>query len=146
MTIVVYRDGVMAADSLVTDHDLRCGAVRKIQKINGCLVGAAGGLAEVQMFFAWYAARAGTDRPVLTDDNFEGLVVMPGGQVNWYGHGLLPTRLDAPYHAIGSGFKVAMGALWMGASAERAVECAIALNIRCGGPIDVIRLDGDHND
>ena len=50
------------------------------------------------------------------------------------------SQVEAPYYAIGSGAHLALGAMWQGATAEQAVECAIALDIGCGGTVDVIRV------
>ena len=57
MTIVVFRDGIMAADSLATNHhNVR---VRKIRKLarrdsDGALAGVAGFAGDCTDFLAWF--------------------------------------------------------------------------------------------
>ena len=48
---------------------------------------------------------------------------------------------NTPYTTIGSGWKFAMGALEVGATAREAVESSIRLCIYCGGPVQEERLD-----
>lgn len=69
-----------------------------------------------------------------------GFVITPDGIILvWGDHG--PWRVDRPYYALGSGSAVALGAMQCGATAEQAVEAAIALDIYSGGPVRVLKQE-----
>ena len=137
MTTAVYRDGVLAADSVVFDRDCYCGDVVKVRKSGLYLMTAAGSLACVLKFFEWVErGRPETkdDRPRLSSD-FEGLCVNSCGDIMWYGEDLIGQPIKSPYIAIGSGFKIAMGALAMGATAQQAVEVCCDLDAYTRRPV-----------
>lgn len=140
MTTIVYRDGILAADSLVTDRGARCFTVTKIGRINGSLWGAAGSLDGMQAFMDWARNGAPQDRMPRLGEEFEGVNVTPDGSILWYGQSLSPARMHAPYVAIGSGFRIALGALWMGATAKQAVECCASIDMQTGGDIVTLSL------
>ena len=56
--------------------------------------------------------------------------------------GIEPVKL--PYAAVGSGTSVAMGALWTGASAKKAVLAACVHNVYCRPPIHTISFETQH--
>jgi 20S proteasome alpha/beta subunit len=142
VTTIVYRDGVMAADSLICDGGIRVGTVRKITRsADGGLVSACGNLNEMVRFQDWAARGFPADaRPEMRAEDFEAVVAHPDGRIFWYDKDLLGMEMKQPYYAIGSGFELAMGALWMGASAEQAIRCATELDVHSGGDIQVERL------
>lgn len=138
MTVVVWRDGVMAADSGVFRSDQVVALTRKIHRFeNGALVGCSGNLSKVSTFIDWYAAGADPESRRMTGDpGFEALVVTPDGRVRVYlSANEVEDRMEAPYFAIGSGAEVAFGALAHGASAIEAVEAAIKHHVFCVGPV-----------
>ena len=148
MTTIVYKDGVLAADSLVTDRGCRMGSAKKIISSRFGLAGAVGHLGLMQAFLNWAATgRPADGRPVpdKTDDNdFEGLIITPAGQVLWYGGDMVAVDMtQSEYVCLGSGFRVAMGALEMGATAEQAVRVAAKVDTSTGGPIHVLELKTD---
>ena len=134
MTIVVFRDGVMAADSLATNHhNARVGKIRKLARrdSDGALAG------NCTNFLAWFLCnKEGQSWKGADEENgFSGLVAFPDGRVvgcdvsgRFYG-------IDAPFHARGSAQAMAIGALAIGASAEEAVKACIDFDIHCGGPV-----------
>lgn len=136
MTVIVVRDGVLACDTQVNGNETRCGEVRKWAKVHpdlgGGFVAFAGGLGE-----AAAALTAMADRQIdgfkadagiwLRDD---GTVLEKYGEEGWF-------EYKAPFYAIGSGECIALGALHMGATAQQAVEAAIAISQTCGGRVDV---------
>jgi len=140
MTIVVFRDGVMAADSLATNHhNARVGKIRKLARrdSDGALAGVAGFAGDCTDFLAWFLRNkeAQSWKGADEENGFSGLVAFPDGRVvgcdvsgRFYG-------IDAPFHARGSAQAMAMGALAMGASAEEAVKACIDFDIHCGGPV-----------
>lgn len=142
MTVLVYRDGVMAADSMAAQAGTTYGAFRKIKRINGHLVGVSGYSLHTAAFFAWIAAGAKSD--LTLKGGFIGLAASPKGRVMIYEtdddgavHGY---PLKSPYFAEGSGGAVALGALAMGATAKQAAEIACRHDAACGRPIHTIRL------
>lgn len=146
MTVIVYKDGVMAADTQETVNDVprRC---IKLYKVGKTIIGTAGDSYTGMMFVDWWKGGAKPkDKPDLTnldseEEDFECLVWTEGKLYS-------VTRLfqmveinldDHPYYAIGSGSGVAYGALAMGAKAKEAVEIACDYDIHCGLPIETKR-------
>lgn len=142
MTVITYRDGTMAADrNCTTDQDLTIGLRLKVLKVRGWLVGGTGRSDDCMAFAQWAAMEFHpADKPTLRD-KFSGIAVAPDGRVDRYDDGLVCVTLDAPYHAIGSGAAVALGAFHAGADALTAVAAACVHCPFCGGGIDAIRLD-----
>ena len=140
MTVICYRDGILAADRLITDgYSVRAGRESKIFKRNSAFYGFSGSRGDIARYCDWLFGPALLDQvPTLTEGiscirvNAEGVA---------YGGGKPPVllKLEAPFLSIGSGSHIALGAMWMGATAEQAVQAAIALDAGCGGPIDVLR-------
>lgn len=128
MTTIAYRDGVMAADSGAWHNSASHAWANKLARgPDGTLFGCAGSAAEAEAFLCWVRAGYEGDMPKPRakdeDSSFIVLRVPVGGPVE-----LLTAfgteRYDAPYFAIGSGAETALGALFVGASAERAIEAA----------------------
>lgn len=148
MTTIVYRDGVMAADSRAYAGDSSTiGMKTKIHRLDdGTLFGAssnavgADGILRRWVEAGCLPAQASDMKP----DTFEVLLVRPNGDV-FYAHDNLGLTgpLTADFFAIGSGDKYAKGALRMGASAVKAVEVASLEDAWTGGPICFLRLEGD---
>lgn len=151
MTIIAYRNGIMASDSLVTERGLRVGMVRKIARTaDGCLVGGVGSMALNAAFQAWahahLAACLRCDEgfrpfvPAAWGDQFTGVVVTPDVRMLIVDQAQHLAVMEADFHAEGSGQAIALGAMAHGATAEEAVAIAIRLDTACGGPIQVERL------
>lgn len=145
MTIIAYRDGVMAADSKGSRNGAWAGYSIKIVKRahDGALCGADGNANLAAAFRRWFLAGENPDsRPKLSGDdnaNAGALIVRPDGSMEEHdANGWHAT--SGPFYAIGSGSPEALGAMAAGADARRAVEIAIELDNDCGGKIDVLRL------
>ncbi|HYE00929.1 MAG TPA: hypothetical protein VEH84_16215 [Alphaproteobacteria bacterium] len=147
MTTIAYRDGIMAADSQVTGGDVVRGTAKKIFRINDLLVACCGGSDEAEEFRQWLRAGAAQgDRPRFRDDSrFSAMTVDADGAVNIWNKFCVPQLADAPFHALGSGNELALGAMAFGASAEQAVNVACSLDIYSGGPIQVEYLHANAN-
>lgn len=139
MTIVAYRDGVMAADSRLTDGSLIMpNGIRKIfQRADGALVGVTGDAEDVEAARAW-TERSGKKPPVLTKGAVMILVTSGGGISEYSQQGRFRYHNTTGYMAIGTGATAALGAMWAGASAVEAVAAAIALDNCCGGDVYVL--------
>lgn len=152
MTIIAYKDGVIAADTLAMNGSLNMGFVCKVTRNKaGDLAGSSGDLGWCQAFNQWF--EEGEDGPMptmtyATETSDQGLVVRkgkPGAVWVLYSHKFPPCRIvihKSAGFAIGSGKAEAMGAMHAGGNAIEAVKAAITLDDSCGGDINVISLSG----
>lgn len=144
MTTIVFRDGVLAADTAVFDRGCYCGQTEKIFKSpNGSLFGAAGAIGDLIRFKEWMlAGEPEADRPQFKDEDSEAVVIRPDGTVHWFGtrdHAQINSADN--YYAIGSGFLIAMGAMAHGATAEEAINIAADLDSRTRRPLKILKLE-----
>jgi len=143
MTTIAYRDGFMAADSLITGGTIRVGATTKIGRLpQGGLYGCSGWIALLEVVVPWLEKGAPlADRPKLPDDaDFHMLVAWPSGIVTDVDKRLQRIDLDGEFFASGSGYEIALGAMAMGATARQAVEIASRFDIYTGGRISTLSL------
>lgn len=143
MTTVAYRDGVMAADSLVTGHGVRMGSLAKLVRAkDGTIGGAAGNTLDSARLLRWVGLMGAdcrnADVPRSEDKDTSVLIAYPDGSVEWIGGHDGRVIVDAGFHAIGSGGEIAIGAMAFGATAEQAVEIACRLDVWSGGPVQVL--------
>jgi len=139
MTVIVCRDGVMAADSGVWVGDIFSGHVAKIVRLgDGRLVGLAGWRPEIEKGLAWLAQRAPKPPPV-GDCDFAALILAPCGiwRVN---HKFDVYRHIGEWAVEGAHDEFLLGALAAGSSAAEAVRLAIIYCRRAGGEVQVERL------
>lgn len=139
MTTIVYRDGVLAADTQITSgNNARCGSVIKIGATDDGHWWGFSGCTQHQEAFADWACGFRVDTPSKWDGAGVGILVEPSGRVReWWGEGWI--EASSPFHAWGSGERVARGAMAAGADAERAVAIAIEIDPETGGEITVLR-------
>ncbi|UYZ08246.1 hypothetical protein CFBP5507_04360 [Agrobacterium salinitolerans] len=144
MTIVVYRDGVMAADTGAWASSAKHSFGDKLAMgTDGTLYGVAGHAAPSETFLDW--VRAGADGvpplPERCSDResaFVVLIVAPGGPIRLltaFGEEKYP---DATYFAVGAGAPVAWGALFAGASAKVAVRAALEHSEYAHGKVKIL--------
>ena len=137
MTVIAFRDGVMAADTCaVWFGDLKDMGCHKIMRAGKKLIACAGiGCPSDAAALKWYKE----GMPPWPEMNFVMLIAAKKGLK-------LATTLGgfdlvkAEYFAIGAGAQCAMGAMYMGASAEEAVQAAIKHIDGCAGDVDVESL------
>ncbi len=156
MTTIAYKDRVLASDGQVSWGDrIDSYNLKKVRKINGCLVGGAGRLASVLQFFDWFqewsdAQQVQGDAPHvkvfvpegINDEDFIGLVIFADEIAFMYEGGKKSYQLEVNgYFAIGSGSDYALAAMDSGASAEEAVAVAIKRDVYTGGEIFTEELD-----
>lgn len=144
MTTIAYRKGAMAADSRVTTEDEAGGArvfsCVKLFRKGKAIIGLQGESEPGIVFLDWYGS--GKDRPEILvhgDADFTALVLTRRGLFE-YGKYCTPERVIEPFYAIGSGTKVALGAMHMGADARRAVQIACKVDPYTAGPILTMSL------
>lgn len=140
MTTIVYRDGVLAADSLATMGDTKIhGRYMKIRRIGDHLVGTAGSVADSENFIIWLKS-GDVDVPP-PKGNYSALIVDPRGRVREIENGsVLPVPRGAKFFAIGSGAPYALGALYAGATAAEAVKIAAKIDTNTGLPVKTLKL------
>ncbi len=138
MTTIVYRDGVLAADSRVTEGTLIAGSVVKARRLGKILTAGCGNVTDMEAFYSWVAGGMQGECKIEGDGEF--WLIAPGQPLLIYESGKF-LRLVSPFYAAGSGGKVARGALGLGADALTAVRVAAAQDTGSGAPFDVCYLD-----
>jgi hypothetical protein len=140
MTVVAYRNGILASDTLISYETLKVGHIKKIIKTkDGCLAGACGDCEYLAKFLEW----ADTDRqnsPPKYVKDADGILVLPNGEIRYY-IGTSYSIIINDYFALGCGAAPALGAFFMKATAEEAVRAAIEHNTACAGDVIIEKLD-----
>lgn len=143
MTVIAWDGKILAADKQCGYGGMRS-TVTKIFRVGDLLVGGAGDFTLVLAMIEWVRrGRSVGDFPDLqrSKDDWQALMVIePDGSISTYERTPYPVRYEQKQFAIGSGREFAMGAMYMGANAVRAVEAAIALEVNCGVGIDTLNL------
>ncbi len=120
-----------------------CGFVTKIAKgPKGWMGGCAGKATNVKKYLDWI--NSGPDLNKLPDlgEESEAYLIKDIDEVYYVEQGGL-IQLDNPIgYVLGSGGVFALGALAIGGSVELATKAAILCDTRCGGEIDILKLDG----
>lgn len=142
MTTIAYKDGVLAADSMVSESRTWCGVTKKLwQSPKGAIAAAAGSAHDCAEFGRWVEGGMKEDDAPVLNENFEGIVVSLDGTVTFYDDECKPLAMDAPHYASGSGGQFALGAMSAGATAEQAVKIAAFYDRGTTGlPVQVLRL------
>ena len=140
MTTIAYRDGILAADTRMTQGSALVGNVVKIvrRKKDGALAGGAGDCSWVQSFHRWVLRGEKGDLDPPGDDS-KGLLITRKKIELFEASG--PVEFNPPFFAMGSGRDFAMGAMAAGASAEEAVRLAMQLDAFTGGDVMVLSHD-----
>lgn len=154
MTTVAYKDGRIAADSLISTNTRRIGSFEKIRKFTDWqgkeyLAGAAGVSYLIQQFFDHLERYFNKDCELkmpnsshIHGGDFEAFFVCkdePNVINGTDGYGLFD-KIHADEYCIGSGARLAIGALAMGATVEKAVETGIRFDTGSGGDIRVLEF------
>ena len=146
MTVIAYRDGVMAGDTATGwGGDLRTFRDTKVYRFQVgetiLLVGASGDPPSAQKFVNWI--REGMTRPwpeMNKGEDFAALVAHDDGRIEYWTEKMVPVPTAESYFAIGSGMGHALCAMDAGATAERAVAIAIRRHPGCDGEITSVRF------
>lgn len=136
----------MAADSGAWIGDSCIPWARKLVRgSDGTLYGCAGDAGEIGRFIEWVDSGCTGERPAPrscgeSQSSFIVLEVGPSDDLRVVtATGFEPYR--APYFSIGAGSPTAFGALWVGASAEQAIEAACWHGNGCQWPVQSIRRE-----
>jgi len=167
MTVIAWRNGVMACDSCWASSGTQTVSMVKIKRLSsGALLGSAGENDCREMEALLDKVRTGDKLPsrqelIALRLDYEGLIAFPRGgvwmiatgKVDEAGYaddeeadmGVWPAATMGGYAACGSGGDFALAAMDGGASAQKAVEIAIRRSVHCRGPTHVTRLfDAKH--
>lgn len=141
MTAIAYRDGIMAADSAERSQGTLLGYAKKIARLSdGTLVAGAGQASACVKFVAWISGGEDGKLDIQAED-FAALVVKPDGRVFRYDKEGFALEINGEFHAEGCAYKLLIGAMAAGASAEEAVNIAVQYDGYCGGDVQVERLN-----
>jgi hypothetical protein len=151
MTVITYRNGVIASDSQVISRSWTAmGGYNKvgIRSFDGkvYLYGATGETAYAAKFDKWMQSSAFEDfitkdeghpnlEPAARDEQCVGVIFTPEGDCIRFEGNYPPYKLSGPYFAFGTGDQTALGAMHAGASATEAVEAAIVHDVLSNGPV-----------
>lgn len=148
MTTIVYRDGVMAADTRAySGESTPIGFKSKISRLkDGSLLAVSStGPGVGEAFKGW--VEEGSDPEAIPDGmgvNLVALHVLKNGDVMYYYDNIFPSGpIHAPWYAVGSGDRYAIGALHCGATADAAVMVAAEHDAWTGGQIQIMHLNED---
>lgn len=138
MTTIAFRDGILAADSMVSYGSFRNGNVEKLHRVGDKIVGMSGAVWAVGVMLEWIEEGAdSTQIPEVLLANqaqFSCIFIDANGTLWEFNNGFF-LEVCAPYHAIGSGQLLALGAMASGASACEAVNAAAQHDKATGGEI-----------
>lgn len=142
MTTIAFRDGIMAATTAAWTSIYQGSGPTIFRTRDGGLVAMCGDTNMARSFVRWIEANEDEAQipriPEKTD--FGAIVVGRNGVVGRFTESFQRQDIDAEFHALGSGSLLALGAMAMGASAEKAVEIACQFDPWSRGPVQVERL------
>ncbi len=146
MSVVVYRDGVLAADTRGIHEEagiMRCGKLlRKRIGRRDHLLGFVGDVSYATLYCDWYGSKQPMPeqlRNIPEEKKFSVLIVI--GKQLYEADGVgRPLEIEAKFHAIGAGAYIALGAMHQGATAIQAVKIACKIESSCGLPVQSITL------
>lgn len=143
MTIIAYKDGVMASDS-VSDYGgilMPVVSPKIVKNKQGDLAGATGLAGDCQKFRDWFLGGEKESPSFIgeEDDLIMGIVVRLNGTV-WICDGELFLHMTETPIAIGSASLFCMGSMLSGFSAEDAVRLSIKYFAGLGGDVQIERI------
>lgn len=139
MTTLAYKDGVLAADTQLSDSNVLY-RVQKIDKLeDGSLIGGCGQWDRCHAYIQWLKAGGLGEPPKLKGATL--MRITPDGVV-WFndGNGFYPI-LNKTNVAIGSGGSAAMSLMEAGMSAVDAVKNVSSLDPNTSSPVQMFSLD-----
>lgn len=145
MTIITFRNGVLAADTQVSAHGSRVDLLRKIKRVNQWLIGGAGDVGTIVPVELWIRDGAQFEKPIDFGKIEDGAAILvdPDGVAYHVGTASpYVLKSEAQFMAIGSGSDAALAAMLLGATATRAVDIAKRIDLYCGGDTIWLNIDG----
>lgn len=145
MTIVVFKDDIMAADTQLSQHNAKFNASKLVRLPDGGVAGGMGVFSDVYAGLK-FLADGGTEDddklPEIKDATI--LIARPDGSL-WLIEGRFPAFpvMDKEI-AIGCGADAAKMAMQLGKSAVESIGLVIKQDIMCGEPIQWMQLEDTH--
>lgn len=153
MTTVAYKDGILAADTLISYGTFSNGNVNKIHRVsipqetgpdNQAMIAMTGVCWAIQPMIEWLEMGASQDdiphSLLQAAGDFSCIMIESDGTVWEFNNGYF-IRCGVEYHAIGSGQQFALGAMAAGVSAPQAVAAAMKHDKATGGDVTILSLD-----
>lgn len=141
MTVVCYKDGILAADSQMSAGDaIVTLSFKKLAKGPGVIGGFSGRANNIPTYRKW--VKKGAKKKDIPSKNTDGMIIRgtkKDPKIYIVDDGLL-IRIYDKTHAVGSGANVALGAMSAGASAQEAVRITMKHNHSCGGKVMTVTL------
>ena len=138
MTTIVYRDGIIAADSKVSHGSYFAYSMNKIIRVNGFIAGVCGYAVDLEELRKYLLQGNFKLRPGLCGNSD---AIIYNGKHLWYvDNNSLPMRINKGFVACGSGYSAALGALHHGATAIEAVKVACKIDGHSGGKVRSLRI------
>lgn len=141
MTILAFKDGILAADKMAVHSD-RAITVTKIFRWHNWLLGVSGDYVKGLEMIEWFkSGRVPSGLPSFqrTNDFAPLLAIGPEGILR-YEDSVAPMRVEEKTFAVGSGRDYAIAAMHLGLSAVDAVRVASELCNSCGNGIDWLEV------
>ena len=141
MSVIAWDGKTLAADKRACLWTL-IATTTKIFKACGALVAYSGDACFGEEMLAWF--KDGSDPlkfpPLQRDkDDWSGLlVVWDSGEIWKYERSPYPLKFPKQLFAIGSGRDFALAAMYLGKTAEEAVEVACVFDSGCGNGVDIL--------
>lgn len=151
MTTIAYRNGILAADTMVSYGSFRNGYVNKIRVLDmlrdgrteKIMIAMSGTIWTLQPMIEWIENGAEQDdiphRLLSHSNDFSCVMVTGDGQLYEFNEGYF-IECGVQYHAIGSGAQFALGAMAVGVGAPEAVKAAMEHDKASGGEITVMAV------
>lgn len=138
MTVIAIRDGIVAADSQLSQNGRLVASMRKVVRLKTGHIAGAGGRADgIGAFLQW--AEQGGEFPNVGDEDIDAFITTDDPcAITCYERHAMAYTVTGPFFAFGSGQPVALGAMAAGASAEEAVHIACRYAHGCGGEVVVM--------
>lgn len=142
MTIICFRDGVLAADKRSVNH-FRPTTVTKIFRIGDSLTAVSGDLVKGLEIIEWIrAGRKDEELPAFQRslDQFVPVLLVSNSGLHLFENSPIPFRIEEPFFAMGSGRDYALMAMHLGCDAKEAVRLTCEMTTCCGNGIDALAL------
>lgn len=143
MSVIAWDGKTVSADRQAMLGSTKETATKLWQLEGGMVIGVTGTLPAGLIMRQWYVDGANLCKypeSQKSDSDFANMLVCKDGKAWFYGQYPVAIPVEQNFYAIGSGREVALGALAMGASTDRAVQIACAYAEGCGNGIDTFFL------
>jgi hypothetical protein len=138
MTTIASNRECMAGDTRLTGDVIA--SVQKIRRFGTRIIGCAGDMVCITVFWDWAAAGFPQKRkPVMPEGSFDALELDESGLWAW-DRALCRYPYRDAYHAIGAGAMAAKTAMLLGKTPEESIAIAAAFSESTGGDVQVEML------